>query len=410
MHVRFLPGISLTEVNALARQWNGDRSRVVAVSAPEKPGLAVPGEAELARIVQASAAAPAAAYVDSAPDAALLAERPAPGTITAREGDARGGHHRVDAVERGPGRAAPHDVQAGRSVLPRDQPRRRVAGVRRRLCGRRRPRRRWSRPAASAGSMPSRWTRSSPGRSPPCCRSSRSRSKGWPAEGPRADLETHPAAGLPSIHEAQGGRHRLRRHDGAAEVDGREPRRRSRDALRGHGLGGALAEPLPEAAAVAPAPRGDEPREVVRVLQGPLCRRGRLRLRVRGELRPGCRPPARRRSTWRRCRPPGGRKAGGTRASRRSAASWRRWSRRDSSPRAACASCSRARSGGIPPQRVLLRVLGLVLEGQLGAVLREDQSGTYGVKVTTRASDKVPSPRTPCRSTSAARPSAPRIS
>ena len=44
-----------------------------------------------------------------------------------------------------------------------------------------------------------------------------------------------------------------------------------------------------------------------------------------------------------------------------------------------------------PTQRVLLRVLGLILEGQLGAVLREDQSGTYGVKVTT-ASDKIPTP------------------
>jgi zinc protease len=42
-------------------------------------------------------------------------------------------------------------------------------------------------------------------------------------------------------------------------------------------------------------------------------------------------------------------------------------------------------------QRALLRVLGLILEGQLGAVLREDQSGTYGVKVTT-STDKVPKP------------------
>jgi zinc protease len=40
---------------------------------------------------------------------------------------------------------------------------------------------------------------------------------------------------------------------------------------------------------------------------------------------------------------------------------------------------------------VLLRVLGLILEGQLGAVLREEKSGTYGVKVTT-ASDRVPTP------------------
>jgi zinc protease len=44
-----------------------------------------------------------------------------------------------------------------------------------------------------------------------------------------------------------------------------------------------------------------------------------------------------------------------------------------------------------PAERVLLNVLGKILEGQLGAVLREDQSGTYGVRVTT-ASDKVPKP------------------
>ena len=63
----------------------------------------------------------------------------------------------------------------------------------------------------------------------------------------------------------------------------------------------------------------------------------------------------------------------------------------DRAARAGCASSSPAPSRGTPRQRVLLRVLGLILEGQLGAVLREDQSGTYGVKVTT-ASDKIPTP------------------
>jgi zinc protease len=44
-----------------------------------------------------------------------------------------------------------------------------------------------------------------------------------------------------------------------------------------------------------------------------------------------------------------------------------------------------------PTERIALRVLGLVLEGQLGAALREDQSGTYGVKVTTlNQKDPVP--------------------
>jgi zinc protease len=82
MHVKFLPGITLAEVNALAKEWNGDHNRVIAVSAPRKPGVAVPTEAELARIVKAAGSAPVAAYVDSAPDAALLAEPPAPGSIT----------------------------------------------------------------------------------------------------------------------------------------------------------------------------------------------------------------------------------------------------------------------------------------------------------------------------------------
>ena len=46
MHVKFLPGITLAEVNALAKEWNGDRNRVIAVSAPQKAG---PGRADRSR-------------------------------------------------------------------------------------------------------------------------------------------------------------------------------------------------------------------------------------------------------------------------------------------------------------------------------------------------------------------------
>jgi zinc protease len=42
-------------------------------------------------------------------------------------------------------------------------------------------------------------------------------------------------------------------------------------------------------------------------------------------------------------------------------------------------------------ERVTLRALGMVLEGQLGASLREEQSGTYGVKVSPVA-QRVPNP------------------
>jgi zinc protease len=85
MHVRFLPGITLADVNALAKEWNGDHSRVVAVSAPQKAGLAVPAEADLAAIVKKASAAAVAAYVDDTPDAALLSEAPAPGAIAAEK-------------------------------------------------------------------------------------------------------------------------------------------------------------------------------------------------------------------------------------------------------------------------------------------------------------------------------------
>jgi zinc protease len=44
-----------------------------------------------------------------------------------------------------------------------------------------------------------------------------------------------------------------------------------------------------------------------------------------------------------------------------------------------------------PEQRLSLRVLGMVLEGQLGAILREAQSATYGVKVSAE-SERAPVP------------------
>jgi len=82
MHQRFLPGITLAEVNALAREWTGDRNRVIVVSAPEKPGLTVPTEAQLAAIVAEVSAKKVPPYVDSAHAASLLTELPAPGAIT----------------------------------------------------------------------------------------------------------------------------------------------------------------------------------------------------------------------------------------------------------------------------------------------------------------------------------------
>ncbi|MEN6559401.1 MAG: insulinase family protein [Acidobacteriota bacterium] len=84
LHKQFLPGITLDEVNALAREWMTDRNRVVMASFPDKPSVPVPTEAGLRAVLEEVKAQPLTAYEDTATDAPLIAQEPAPGTITAR--------------------------------------------------------------------------------------------------------------------------------------------------------------------------------------------------------------------------------------------------------------------------------------------------------------------------------------
>jgi zinc protease len=69
---RFVPEITLEEVNAVGRGWIEGASRVVLVTAPEKEGLAVPDEAALAASIGAAAEAELAPYVDRGAGEALL--------------------------------------------------------------------------------------------------------------------------------------------------------------------------------------------------------------------------------------------------------------------------------------------------------------------------------------------------
>ena len=81
LYQRFLPGITLEEINALAREWSPDRSRVVMVSAPEKPGLTIPTEARLQAVIAAAAGKATTAYDDGAASAPLMGAAPRPGTV-----------------------------------------------------------------------------------------------------------------------------------------------------------------------------------------------------------------------------------------------------------------------------------------------------------------------------------------
>jgi len=82
LHQRFLPEITLEEVNKVGKDWTGDKSRVVMVSAPEKVGVAVPDEAKLEAVVKGAGAKAITAYVDTVASAVLLDKAPEPGRIT----------------------------------------------------------------------------------------------------------------------------------------------------------------------------------------------------------------------------------------------------------------------------------------------------------------------------------------
>jgi zinc protease len=81
MHQRFLPQITLDEVNKMAKEWFPDQNRLVIVSAPEKSGLVVPDEQKLAAVVKAASSRELTAFVDTVSAMALLDVVPQPGRI-----------------------------------------------------------------------------------------------------------------------------------------------------------------------------------------------------------------------------------------------------------------------------------------------------------------------------------------
>src|SRR6185436_19594951 len=82
LHKKYLPGVTLDEVNKLAKEWFPDRNRIVIVEAPEKPGVVIPDQAKLAAVLKSGGSKDLKAYVDSAAGSALLEGAPAAGTVT----------------------------------------------------------------------------------------------------------------------------------------------------------------------------------------------------------------------------------------------------------------------------------------------------------------------------------------
>ena len=82
LNQRFLPQITLDEVNKLSKEWFGqDKNRIVIVTAPEKEGVPVPTSAQLAAVIKNATSKTLTAYVDSVGSQALMDSVPKAGTI-----------------------------------------------------------------------------------------------------------------------------------------------------------------------------------------------------------------------------------------------------------------------------------------------------------------------------------------
>jgi zinc protease len=80
-HRRFMPEITLREINALTTDWFPDQNRIVIVAAPETAGLALPDQAQLAAAVKTASAKRLEPYVDAGAGQTLMEAPPARGAI-----------------------------------------------------------------------------------------------------------------------------------------------------------------------------------------------------------------------------------------------------------------------------------------------------------------------------------------
>ena len=80
-HRRFVPGITLAEINALTKDWFPDQNQLVIVAGPDAAGVVLPNQAQLAAVVKTASAKRLEPYVDVSGDKALMDTPPTRGTI-----------------------------------------------------------------------------------------------------------------------------------------------------------------------------------------------------------------------------------------------------------------------------------------------------------------------------------------
>ncbi len=80
---RFLPTITLSEVNRLAGIWMTDTNRALVTTSPDKPGIVNPSRGQLLLAFDASNRADIAAYTETAPSQQLVEKEPPAGRVVA---------------------------------------------------------------------------------------------------------------------------------------------------------------------------------------------------------------------------------------------------------------------------------------------------------------------------------------
>jgi zinc protease len=78
---RLVPTVSLEELNGLARQWSGEKNRVILISGPRKALAALPAEDQVREIFRASIGGDPEPWVDRVRAEPLVPHPPEPGTI-----------------------------------------------------------------------------------------------------------------------------------------------------------------------------------------------------------------------------------------------------------------------------------------------------------------------------------------
>ena len=78
---RFIPEITLDEVNKIGKDWLTENNRVIMINAPEKEGLVIPTEGDLQGVMESVAGMEISPYEDTTSELPLMAEYPHAGEI-----------------------------------------------------------------------------------------------------------------------------------------------------------------------------------------------------------------------------------------------------------------------------------------------------------------------------------------